>query len=174
VVTLDALGNIGDFVGGIGVIITLLYLAAQIRQNSRTVKAASGQAILATLGQTLQSVSATPQMARVVAIGQVDIDQLTEDEQPQFILWLLGWFRILEQAFYQYKLGSLDPVLWEGHAAQISSTLQSPGVRRWWAVRGQLFHPEFRRFIDEFPSTASVPNAADVLRAVKGDSPPAA
>ena len=31
---LDALGNIGDFLRGIGVVITLLYLAAQIRQNT--------------------------------------------------------------------------------------------------------------------------------------------
>jgi len=31
---LDALGNIGDFVGGIGVIITLAFLIFQIRQNT--------------------------------------------------------------------------------------------------------------------------------------------
>ncbi len=33
---LEALGNIGDFLGRLGVVITLLYLAAQIRQNTRS------------------------------------------------------------------------------------------------------------------------------------------
>ncbi len=30
---IEALGNIGDFVGGIGVVVTLLYLAVQIRAS---------------------------------------------------------------------------------------------------------------------------------------------
>ena len=32
---LGALGNVGDFIGGIGVVATLLYLVVQIRQNTR-------------------------------------------------------------------------------------------------------------------------------------------
>ena len=36
--SLEALGNIGDFVGGVAVVVTLLYLAVQIRQNTRQVR----------------------------------------------------------------------------------------------------------------------------------------
>ncbi len=32
--TLDNLGNIGELIGAIGVIVTLVYLAMQIRQNT--------------------------------------------------------------------------------------------------------------------------------------------
>jgi hypothetical protein len=45
---LDALGNLGDFIGGIGgigVVITLIYLATQIRQNTSALRTASRQAI---------------------------------------------------------------------------------------------------------------------------------
>jgi hypothetical protein len=35
---MEALGNIGDFLGGIGVVITLIYLAGQIRQNTRSIR----------------------------------------------------------------------------------------------------------------------------------------
>ena len=35
---LDALGNLGDFIGGIGVLATLIYLASQIRQNTSSVQ----------------------------------------------------------------------------------------------------------------------------------------
>ena len=57
---IESLGNIGDFVGGIGVIVTLVYLASQIRQNSRSVKAASAQAVLSALAQSISSVAAAP------------------------------------------------------------------------------------------------------------------
>jgi hypothetical protein len=42
--TLDAPGNIGDLVGGLGVVITLIYLAVQIRQNTATVRASGSAA----------------------------------------------------------------------------------------------------------------------------------
>lgn len=37
----ESLGNIGDFIGGIGVIITLIYLAYQIRQNTNSIRVSS-------------------------------------------------------------------------------------------------------------------------------------
>jgi hypothetical protein len=47
-VNLDALGNIGDFLGGVGVIVTLIYLAARVRQNN--VQLRSNAANLVRLG----------------------------------------------------------------------------------------------------------------------------
>ena len=35
---LEDLGNIGDFLGGIGVVVTLVYLAYQIRQNTDQIR----------------------------------------------------------------------------------------------------------------------------------------
>ncbi len=46
---LEDLGNIGDFLGGIGVVVTLAYLAVQIRQNSRSVKVSAAQSVLQSL-----------------------------------------------------------------------------------------------------------------------------
>ena len=39
--TLSELGDLGDFLGGIGVIVTLVYLAIQIRRNTQAVRSAS-------------------------------------------------------------------------------------------------------------------------------------
>jgi hypothetical protein len=38
---MDTLGNLGDFIGGLAVIGSLLYLAVQIRQNTKTVRSSS-------------------------------------------------------------------------------------------------------------------------------------
>jgi hypothetical protein len=116
---IEALGNIGDFIGGIGVVITLLYLAFQVRQNSRSVKAAAAQGVLGSLAQTLNSIGSSPQASRVFALGQLDPSKLTDEEVYQFIHLILGYFRIIEQAFYQNRLGGLDEDLWNGHVAQV-------------------------------------------------------
>ncbi len=44
----DAIGAIGEVVGAVGVIVSLLYLALQIRQNSNVVRSATRQAISTT------------------------------------------------------------------------------------------------------------------------------
>ena len=44
--TLQDLGAIGEFIGGIAVVITLVYLAVSIRQNTKSVRASTYQAIL--------------------------------------------------------------------------------------------------------------------------------
>ena len=165
---IGTLGDIGDFIGGIGVVITLLYLAFQIRQNSRSVKAASAQGILGSLGQMLNSIGSSPQASRAFALGQLDPSKLTDEEVYQFVHLILGYFRVIEQAFYQNRLGGLDADLWNGHVAQVSSLMQAPSVQRWWATRSALFHPEFRRFIEGLPRDSVVPGGADVVRAIKG------
>ncbi len=38
---LDLLGNIGEFIGGLAVIVTLIYLAFQVRQGTKTLRANS-------------------------------------------------------------------------------------------------------------------------------------
>jgi hypothetical protein len=170
----EDLGNVGDFIGGIGVVVTLAYLALQIRQNSRSVKAATAQAVLSALAQSISSMSASSAASRVAVLGQIDFDQLSEDEQLQFALWLLGWFRVFEQAHHQFRAGVLDPALWAGHAKQMESTMQSPVVRRWWAVRRVLFDPEFRVFIDALPTSSAVPGLSKIVGALRGDDAPAA
>jgi hypothetical protein len=168
------LGDIGDFIGGIGVVATLLYLALQIRQNSRTVKAASAQAVLSSLAQSISSMSASSAASRVAVLGQTDFKELSDDEQLQFAMWILGWFRVFEQAHHQYRAGVLDPIQWKGHATQMESTMQSAVVRRWWAVRRPLFDPEFRRFIEALPADSQVPSLEEIIGALRGENAPSA
>jgi hypothetical protein len=70
--TLEDLGNLGDFVGGIAVIATLGYLALQVRQNNRllqantaSVRAAGSIAINERLVGVNQSLVEDPSLAEI-------------------------------------------------------------------------------------------------------------
>jgi hypothetical protein len=172
-VTLQDLGSIGSFVAAIATLITLIYLAIQIRQNSESVKSAAAQSVLASLNEAIQSAASTPQLSRVVALGQSDYDRLSEDERQQFLIWLFGWFRIIEQAHHNYVLGHLEPRIWRGYAKHIESVMQAPAVRRWWKFRRSVFSPEFQQFIDGLNDDSSVLALATVLEGMRSDEPPA-
>jgi hypothetical protein len=57
--TLSDLGNLGEFLGGIGVIVTLAYLAIQIRRNTQEVRSASLDAVAASHFEFQRSVMAS-------------------------------------------------------------------------------------------------------------------
>ena len=89
---LEALGNLGDFIGGIAVVATLLYLAVQIRQNTRLLKAnalASASAAKVSFNHLLGS---DPDAARVFQVGLEDFSSLTDDERRQFVILLRSSF----------------------------------------------------------------------------------
>ena len=167
--TLQDLGSIGSFLAAIATLITLIYLAIQIRQNSESVKSAAAQSVLESLNEAIQSAAATPQLSRVVALGQSDYDQLSEDERQQFLIWLFGWFRIIEQAHHNYFLGHLEPRIWKGYAKHIESVMQAPAVRRWWKLRKSVFSPEFQQFIDGLSKGSPVLALAAVLEGMSAD-----
>jgi hypothetical protein len=129
---LDALGNIGDFVGGIAVIITLIYLAVQIRHNTRSTKLASMQSTLL----AAQNVGILPaqdrSLARVVRVGLSTPDELDEDEFQQFRYFLMNMLRVHEDMFVQHRAGVVDDETWMARSISLRTIFSMPGGRRVW------------------------------------------
>ena len=104
---LDELGNIGDFLGGIGVVVTLVYLAAQIRQNTAQLRANAESMRTAALDETQRSMNHWREaiihrkdVAELWERGLSSGDQLDSADQIRFGL-LLGELIYAWQAIYR-------------------------------------------------------------------------
>jgi hypothetical protein len=69
---LEALGNIGDFLGGVGVFATLSYLAVQIRNNTTSTRSASYQAAVSSVSDLSRAIGLARDVARLFSAGQID------------------------------------------------------------------------------------------------------
>ena len=69
---LEQLGNLGDFISGIAVVITLVYLAIQIRQNTRSTKTQSWQAAVASVSEWTLQGGNSPESSRILMEGSRD------------------------------------------------------------------------------------------------------
>jgi len=144
---LDALGNIGDFVGGIAVIITLIYLAVQIRHNTRSTRLAAMQtAMLAA-----QNVGLLPaqnrDLARVVRVGLATPDELDPDESQQLRYFLMSLLRVHEDMFVQHQAGVVDDETWAARSASLRTVFAMPGGRRVWQASG-AYRDDFKRWME--------------------------
>ncbi len=159
---LEALGNLGDFIGGVGVLVTLLYLASQVRQNSQSVRNAAAESVLQSMNSGLQTASSSPQIARVIAVGQMNIEDLSEDERSQFLMWLYAWFRVLERGYAHYRRGDIDPDEWRGHTRQLESVMKSESVQKWWPARRSYFGSEFAAMVDGLETDEAAPSIGEL------------
>jgi hypothetical protein len=144
---LDALGNIGDFVGGIAVIITLIYLAVQIRQNTRSTRLASMQSAML----AAQNVGILPaqnrELARVVRVGLTTPEELDDDEFQQFRYFLMSMLRVHEDMFVQHRAGVVDDETWLARASSLRTIFSMPGGRRVWDS-SSAYRADFRAWLE--------------------------
>ena len=154
-VTLQDLGNIGEFVGSIGVVASLVYLALQIRQQSRQISENTDSVLGSVEGEDargsaefLQSLAANRPLARVWRLGLSKSAKLTDDEGTQFVMLMGAAFYRLEGAFKQFNRGLLSEDSWEPYERLISRYLRSPAVLVWWSRRDVVFARSFVEYVD--------------------------
>ena len=130
---LAAWSQLGEAVAGFGVIASLVYVAAQIRQNTRSLRAATYHSLVGTSIDLLQSIYIHEDVARLftkmrsgVALGDLDPLEKARAEPA-----LLAAFRSFDNVLYQQRIGMLDPELWQGYRAVMRSFARIPAWREW-------------------------------------------
>ena len=81
--TLQQMAQIGEFLGGLSVLLTLIYLAIQIRGNTKAVRSAGAQQTHDSMIQGYRQLAGDRELNRVFRIGTDNIDSLTNDDNVQ-------------------------------------------------------------------------------------------
>jgi hypothetical protein len=152
--TLDDLGNIGELVAAIGVIASLIYLAVQIRQNTRSVRAATHHSSARAATETQNIFAQSNDLARIFRIGSRETEELTEDERQRLDSMLMSIFMWYEDTFFQYQQSMIDREVWEGRQRALLSQLKRPGIASWWARRSGFFADSFVSYVDQLSQQA--------------------
>jgi hypothetical protein len=161
---LDALGNIGDLLGGLGVIVTLIYLAIQIRQNTKSSRSQSYQAAVSAVSDWSREVGMNTESCRVLQAGSMDLESLSDVERAQFNLIMASLIRNCENIHYQHINGAIDANTWSGWAKRTRSVLAPGGAQAWWRNNKSAYSPEFRRFVDEGHDSGELPESIVIYR----------
>lgn len=105
--TLSDLGSIGEFVSSLAVVISLIYVAIQIRQNSRETRLASQQRALEASRDMIARM-ATKEVSELFAKVQADQESLTDAEKIQLRLLRSAQLRNIENAYLMHLEGVID------------------------------------------------------------------
>jgi len=134
--TLHDLGNLGEFIGAIAVVISLVYLAAQIRQNTRALHGSSYAQSAEQLWLVNLAIARDGDLARIWAENIAGKPLALEDAVRLEAALDCAFFG-LENLFRQYERGLLDPDTWE-NVVRNAPRLAPTTLDRWRAREGPL------------------------------------
>ena len=158
--TLQDLGNVGEFLGAVAVLVSLIYLALQIRQNTTTVRAGTSAAISESLARLLEVVGSDPRTARLWLRGLGGDPSLELEDVLQFGFLLGSYMRRVENAYYQKLRGFVDSEHWQTTERTLSAVTGSMGGKAWWARSRHIYSDRFAAYVDSCIAEREATSAA--------------
>lgn len=137
--TLQDLGSLGEFVGALGVVFSLVYLAGQMRQNTTAVRAAAFNSMTQNSIRLLENIFPNAEFAEFLERAQTDPSELTAAEAIRWETYMTAVFRHFGNLVYQYRVGALDQQMWDAYEQTLKHHLRTPGWRTWFEGNSQIF-----------------------------------
>lgn len=146
----DAIGAVGEMVGASGVILSLVYLASQIRSQNTESRLAAVTEWTNQWNEWTASFADHPQLSELWVKGSADFHSLSQAESVQYAAHCGRFFRIAEGLHGQFSQGRLESRAWRGLARTLEDIALLPGVKTWWATRSLWYSDEFILFVQPF------------------------
>lgn len=143
--TFQDLGGIGEFVGGIGVIVSLLYLATQIRQSSRIERLHARHAVGQGMGNVIEKLDSDPELQRIWLAALDAGHEPTGEERERLGRFL---FRMFGEFSNAASYSVLDPGIFDRFEPTLVRFLEVPAVQGWWSRQRQFISQPFRDKVD--------------------------
>ena len=162
---LETLSALAQLVAALGVIISLFYLAAQIRQNTRSQRSMVVDSLTSSLIALLGPQASDPTLTRALAAAVEDWHGAKEDDRLRAIAALFTLFKLFENAWFQQRQGTLDREQWQGWDLYIRAYYHRSGVKIWWSLRRGMFAVGFRDYLE---ATVPIPEAVPLKELIQG------
>ncbi len=156
----EAIGAIGEITGALGVIASLVYLAAQIRHGSRQTEL-NTRSVQASAYQQLIDHHTSLNMQLATSSDLFDTLRKAEErgidglEMMEFSVWetfIAGYVRSFLNGYYLHQQGFISAEQWANFSHGLEALAQRGSFQAWWATEKDVrrFPPGFVAIVDGF------------------------
>ncbi len=143
------LGAIGEVIGAIAVVVSLIYLAIQVRNNTAQMKFSSQQAIAEAQDRAFEPIYSEPSKS-IWTQGHVNYEGLTESDAMIFDALMVRQLHNFQNTLEAQKQGFVpDHVVNETYRAFYRGLVQSTGGSQWLKEHSHMFNRELITFLED-------------------------
>ena len=138
----------GEFLGGIAVVVSLVYLASQIRQNSRLLRVSATAAVFDSDHSIQTTMLHDPLLARLWSTNTATFKSLPEADSFRLTQFFGIQATICYRNYYLARDGVLREAVWTSEKGGFSLLLRHAWVQHCWSEMRSAFSDEFGEFVD--------------------------
>ena len=140
----NAIGAVGEILGASAVVISVVYLAAQVKSQTVESKLVATRDLAGKRAEIMKIVGTDDAMAEIWIKAIRDYESLKGVERMRASMLFHMAMRGAEQEFIHIGTGHADDPYLESVNRVLSGTLSFPGLRQWWKTTGGGFNQAFQ------------------------------
>jgi hypothetical protein len=144
----DAVSAVADIVGLVAVVVSLLYVAKQIRQTTRYNRASSQQTVIDKTIAHGRWVAEDPARINIMRRALADYDGIPPDDQHVAFVIFETFLTSLENAHYFREAGICPEAVFRLQENLVLLILRTPGGQQFWRTGRYLVNDDGRRLIE--------------------------
>jgi hypothetical protein len=145
---INTLAAWGEFIGGIAVVVSLVYLASQIRQNSKLLQVSATVASATSHELSATAAMNDPLLGRIWTIETAEFESLPEVEQARLAAFVGVQVSAFYRNYYFRKDGLVRDEVWKAQRRLNASLLRQAWTQKAWSGSRIAFSDEFVDYVD--------------------------
>lgn len=154
----EIVASAAEVVSAVAVVISLIYLAVQIRHNTLSTNASAHHQYLVTQSSANHSITDNADVCELIDKANKDFGSLTDPEiiRLQFVMY--EQFNQWQFAFSTGQKLLLERELWDTYTRGYTQTVSAlPALQKMWEICGPAYDPKFRAHVDAAIATGEAP-----------------
>ncbi|WP_226647653.1 hypothetical protein [Microbulbifer variabilis] len=152
---IETVVTIVETVSQVAVVITLFYLAIQIRQNTIQSRRSELDFAMEQSGLVRMALAENSELADIWLKGSANRRMLCKIEKLRFDSLVNQRFWVLFHMYDRTETGFLEESFWGYASKQLEQLVGAPGVQEWWQENLHLFPKQYIKVVARHVSIAS-------------------
>ena len=159
----DAIGAIGELIGATAVVISVGYLAVQIRGQTSESRLAATRELSSKRTDVMKMALSDDALIKVYLKALRGYESLEGEERLKASLMFNILMRNAEQDFIHKGTGHADDPYLESVDRVLSQNVSLPGVQEWWSTTSNLFNHNFQAHVNRLIAESEGPILNDAF-----------
>jgi hypothetical protein len=138
---------LSELIGAVAVVLSLVYVAIEIRENTQAVQSATYQDLVANSDDFLLTLAQDSALTAIWLRGDENPSSLSDTEAQRYWWIVRTFWRNMEVAFRQHQVGMLGDPEYELYVS-LTCTPKPPGRRLTWQSHSPTLSPDFVSFVE--------------------------
>ena len=148
-ISLERWALIAEITSALAVVLSVIYLGLEVRQNTFAMKSLTHQQMFETTSSLNQSIANNRQLADLLARSNKNYSELDDGEKNQLMfLWING-FNMWHSGYLSWQAGFFDEeawVLWDHGMTKMLSSYRAS--REVWSVFDDAYNSNFQKHVN--------------------------